>query len=294
MIRIDGNVRLIGDHLVLHIDRTAQFRRERVGGLFSKRIYRFSCKIETQEFRYKGSWTKKEFQSLKRQQKKTPVPLTTENISERTWWTFQDTIFWEDFSASEIHNKRRSGLDVTAEIKAIFSEGARTDIDISGNVYHLNCGLGRRRVQQGNFLTEHQLKSLKAKQRENPAPVLTENENKRVLWMFQNRFYWAEDDLSELEVKGNIVEQVQKRETELRIELDKVKQALFSLPGPMDEVANVQIRVLMRRQQKIDRALKVIEQGQYGFCEHCGEQIQLERLKALPDATRCTSCSWRY
>jgi YteA family regulatory protein len=37
----------------------------------------------------------------------------------------------------------------------------------------------------------------------------------------------------------------------------------------------------------INKALKAIEQGAYGKCEVCGEEIPLERLKALPNTTYC-------
>ena len=39
--------------------------------------------------------------------------------------------------------------------------------------------------------------------------------------------------------------------------------------------------------QKIDRALKRIEQGSYGFCERCGRPIEKARIKALPYVDLC-------
>ncbi|MDA3055473.1 MULTISPECIES: RNA polymerase-binding protein DksA [unclassified Campylobacter] len=42
--------------------------------------------------------------------------------------------------------------------------------------------------------------------------------------------------------------------------------------------------------QKIEKALKKIENGNYGICEECEEQINLERLKAKPHASLCISC----
>jgi RNA polymerase-binding protein DksA len=39
--------------------------------------------------------------------------------------------------------------------------------------------------------------------------------------------------------------------------------------------------------QKIDRALKRIEDGTYGICEVCGKPIGDERLRALPWARLC-------
>jgi RNA polymerase-binding protein DksA len=40
----------------------------------------------------------------------------------------------------------------------------------------------------------------------------------------------------------------------------------------------------------IDAALKRIEDGLYGTCTNCGEQIPEERLEARPSATLCIDC----
>ena len=39
--------------------------------------------------------------------------------------------------------------------------------------------------------------------------------------------------------------------------------------------------------QKIDRALKRIDDGTYGICEACGKPIEKARIKALPYAELC-------
>ena len=38
------------------------------------------------------------------------------------------------------------------------------------------------------------------------------------------------------------------------------------------------------------KALLKIEKGVYGLCEECGEQIPLNRLKAIPDTSYCIAC----
>ncbi|MBX6423963.1 RNA polymerase-binding protein DksA [Thermosulfurimonas sp. F29] len=42
--------------------------------------------------------------------------------------------------------------------------------------------------------------------------------------------------------------------------------------------------------KKIDRALQKIEEGSYGICEACGEEIEEKRLEARPEATLCIRC----
>jgi DnaK suppressor protein len=42
--------------------------------------------------------------------------------------------------------------------------------------------------------------------------------------------------------------------------------------------------------KKIDEALRKLEEGTYGICEMCGDEITEERLKILPFAIYCRDC----
>lgn len=42
--------------------------------------------------------------------------------------------------------------------------------------------------------------------------------------------------------------------------------------------------------KKVDEALKRIEDGVFGECDECGEDIELRRLEARPTATLCVGC----
>lgn len=44
---------------------------------------------------------------------------------------------------------------------------------------------------------------------------------------------------------------------------------------------------------RIDEALRKFDEGTYGICEDCGEEISGERLKILPFAIYCTDCQER-
>lgn len=52
--------------------------------------------------------------------------------------------------------------------------------------------------------------------------------------------------------------------------------------------ATADIRNQMLRE--IDRALKRVALGTYGECEGCGEEINPNRLKAIPWARYCVAC----
>lgn len=46
-------------------------------------------------------------------------------------------------------------------------------------------------------------------------------------------------------------------------------------------------RVLLK---KIDRTLEKIEEGEFGICESCGEEISAKRLEARPVTDLCIRC----
>src|SRR5262249_38815149 len=50
------------------------------------------------------------------------------------------------------------------------------------------------------------------------------------------------------------------------------------------------IEIAQRRLANIDDALESVEDGSYGVCDSGGEEIPVERLKALPFARRCVDC----
>jgi DnaK suppressor protein len=45
-----------------------------------------------------------------------------------------------------------------------------------------------------------------------------------------------------------------------------------------------------RKLESIDRAIALAQEGRYGLCERCGDQIDPARLEALPQATLCLKC----
>jgi RNA polymerase-binding transcription factor DksA len=57
-----------------------------------------------------------------------------------------------------------------------------------------------------------------------------------------------------------------------------------SLPEPISEVTR-------RELAAIDDALRRIEEGRYGRCEACGGPMGLQRIRAIPEARFCLTCS---
>ena len=71
-----------------------------------------------------------------------------------------------------------------------------------------------------------------------------------------------------------------------------------NFPDPTDRAAlesdrNFMLRIRDRESKlikKIKKALERIENGTFGVCETCGEDISLKRLKARPVTTQCIDC----
>jgi DnaK suppressor protein len=47
---------------------------------------------------------------------------------------------------------------------------------------------------------------------------------------------------------------------------------------------------LLERITQVERAIERVGEGNYGWCEKCGNAIPVERLAAFPSATLCVSC----
>jgi len=71
-----------------------------------------------------------------------------------------------------------------------------------------------------------------------------------------------------------------------------------NFPDPTDRASleadrNFMLRIRDRENKlikKIKKALDRIENGTFGICESCGEEIGIERLKARPVTTQCIDC----
>jgi len=52
-------------------------------------------------------------------------------------------------------------------------------------------------------------------------------------------------------------------------------------------------RLLDENRRQAQRATSRRDAGEYGVCEDCGKKISDERLRFLPEATRCVACQAR-
>jgi len=88
----------------------------------------------------------------------------------------------------------------------------------------------------------------------------------------------------------------------LMAEVDKTVQHMkndivnFSDPNDratLEEEMTMELRTRERERkliQKIEKAIKTIDNGEYGFCASCGAEIGIHRLEARATATKCIDC----
>ena len=109
---------------------------------------------------------------------------------------------------------------------------------------------------------------------------------------------WMQRDMNEHE---EIAKALKTRLSELRTHLAKVDRELYK-PLPADsedqaiELENQEALEVIERTditeiRQIEAALKRISEGTYGTCAKCGKPIDPRRLKTLPIAATCISCS---
>ena len=94
------------------------------------------------------------------------------------------------------------------------------------------------------------------------------------------------------DVKDKLFQQLGKDyRSEMDTVLDEGDKALSDLA---EETGFTLVDLRRDTLEKIDQALKKLEEGTYGICEDCGNDISEPRLKALPFAVHCVECKQRH
>ena len=94
--------------------------------------------------------------------------------------------------------------------------------------------------------------------------------------------------------RRELLNEVQGRMRDVRMEGNKERDVLDQ--GESSEVdiqEDIEFALIQMKSEtlnKIDAALRRLEDGTYGDCFECGDQISEARLRALPFAVRCKDC----
>jgi RNA polymerase-binding transcription factor len=96
--------------------------------------------------------------------------------------------------------------------------------------------------------------------------------------------------------KREIVSQLHEKIRDVRTENETGKmsnvldQGESSEAGIQEDIEFALIQMKSETLNKINEALGRLEEGAYGNCFECGEEIAPQRLRALPFAVRCRDC----
>ena len=98
------------------------------------------------------------------------------------------------------------------------------------------------------------------------------------------------------ERRREIMDQVQGKIRDVRSEgANNPNQGVFdaaesSESDIQDDIEFALIQMKSETLNKIEEALHRLEEGTFGYCFECGEEISERRLRALPFAVRCKDC----
>ncbi len=134
-------------------------------------------------------------------------------------------------------------------------------------IYRFQCKSGRREIQRQEFWTEKQYQALRVKQQEDPVQLLSDRESGRTWWMFQDKFYWEDKGLIEIEVKALLLERM--RNEERRIERAIRLMARESQPHTYREPLPDSVKLFVWTRDQ-------------GRCVQCGREEDLEYDHVIP------------
>ncbi|EGQ9284364.1 TraR/DksA family transcriptional regulator [Vibrio parahaemolyticus] len=111
----------------------------------------------------------------------------------------------------------------------------------------------------------------------------------------------SDEDKQQLieESKQRLIEQHNKGESriaEIDVEMDALssEQVVEAIDRTQQETSLNILRVeknrINRQSDCIRNALKAIREGDYGWCEDCGQEIEQERLEKRPESLVCVHC----
>ena len=112
--------------------------------------------------------------------------------------------------------------------------------------------------------------------------------------MRRDRYEELSDILEErrLEIMGEVQHKMRNVRTEgAAVSHQGVRDEAESWEAEIqDDIEFALLQMKAETLSKITEALSRLEEGSYGYCYECGEEIAEQRLRALPFAVRCKEC----
>ena len=91
-----------------------------------------------------------------------------------------------------------------------------------------------------------------------------------------------------VELRDALVQNIQKADCEVDVagdSIDKLQGA--ALLRVQNQLSKIQLTKL----RNLQRAIDLIDAGEYGECEECGAEIGMKRMQAIPGVAICIVCA---
>jgi RNA polymerase-binding protein DksA len=103
-------------------------------------------------------------------------------------------------------------------------------------------------------------------------------------------------------IRETLIDEQRALAADIQSEQDKLQQKTEEIPDLLDLAHDRLNQVIVadllshkeQRLTQVQDALKRLGEGKYGICVKCGNQINPERLKAIPYAALCVNCQQSF
>jgi RNA polymerase-binding protein DksA len=91
--------------------------------------------------------------------------------------------------------------------------------------------------------------------------------------------------------RAELVKKLYERRSQLAVEHEVDDEGAFAIEHSMKDFALTNMEREVRTLAEVELSLRLLDNGQYGWCGSCGAEIPLARLKALPWTRTCVNCA---
>jgi RNA polymerase-binding protein DksA len=94
-----------------------------------------------------------------------------------------------------------------------------------------------------------------------------------------------------LQKRDELITRLYERRSQIAMEHDIDDEGAFALQKVIKDLALTNMEREIRTLTEIELSLRLMDNGQYGLCGSCGDQIPAARLQALPWTRICVVCA---
>jgi DnaK suppressor protein len=94
-----------------------------------------------------------------------------------------------------------------------------------------------------------------------------------------------------LEKREELIKRLYERRSQIAGEREPGDEGAFALQDVIKELAATNMEREIRTLSEVELSLRLLENGQYGMCGSCGDEIPKARLQALPWTRICVVCA---